>query len=95
MTTKYLITGVILINPEGTYYQNADLFLLNDTTFIANANQYPQEVTARETADGVKWIRLKNHDSYFERRNVYVFSVRDCETSFAAMDHMNKVGGFV
>ena len=82
-----LITGVTLQNDAGLC-KPADLFQLNDKTWVVNATGEGRYYTP---ADSMKVARYFEGDpSYFERRNVYVFPREALVFNQAALDYIRR-----
>ncbi len=83
-----MITGVILITPEGRYSLNGDLFFQGDTV-IVNCNEHSKkEIDSIPPGKIAKWVRPGL--SAWERRGVWVFNADDCQFSVAALEYMGK-----
>ncbi len=88
MKTECIITGVILITPEGHYELRGDMFK-QGRTFIVNCNEHSKkEIRTEYPTSVVKWVRPGIYA--WERRGVWVFDENDCELSTAAMEYINK-----
>jgi len=94
--TKCMITGIVLFLPGNEECFHADLFVQGDTC-IFNANQhndiehYRDIVAISKTQrTGLKFAVLlgSNHDTYFERRGVFVVPSGHVRFSVEALEYM-------
>jgi len=87
MNTQCMITGCVLVHPDGDVAYNGDLFEQGDT-YICNTNE-DSAFTPPEVFDkGVKWIRPDK--DYWHRRGVWVWQVDNTYHSVAALEYMKK-----
>ena len=93
MRTRCIITGVTLVFPEGSECCVGDLFQQGDI-YIMNANTDRsgdgRRLPVEQSIYG-RTVRLVNHDCYFERRGVFVFSRFSCELNREAEEHIKGI----
>lgn len=87
MRTECMITGCVLIHPDGDVAYNGDLFEQGDT-YIVNCNEESAHTPDEHPGKGVKWIRPTG--DYWHRRGVWVFKTEDAYHSVAALEYMKK-----
>jgi len=87
MTPRCVITGCTLI--FGYQQQHGDLWELG-STWIFNACGEPAQREDSPTTRKAIMVREDFHESYFERRNVYVFLKCDAVLSLSAAEYIAR-----
>jgi hypothetical protein len=86
MSVQCVITGVLLIHPDGDVAYNGDLFEY-DKLYVCNCNEQSAH-TPPEDLGGIRWVKPPR--DYWERKGVWVFEIDQSKHSIAALEYMNK-----